>query len=89
MNVWYVYIVRCADDTFYAGMTNDVERRIGEHNGDGRLGAKYTRARRPVKLEYQQQFETRSAACKFEWHIKKLNRKQKERLIQDSLCVTK
>ena len=89
MNAWYVYIVRCNDDTLYAGMTNDVERRIDEHNGDNKLGAKYTRARRPVTLEYQQQFETRSAACKFEWHIKTLNRKQKEGLIKNSACDIK
>ena len=83
MNVWYVYIVRCADDILYAGMTTNVDRRVDEHNGEGRSGAKYTRARRPVKLEYQQEFETRSDACKYECQVKKLSRKQKESLIKD------
>ncbi|MEM7518379.1 MAG: GIY-YIG nuclease family protein, partial [Planctomycetota bacterium] len=46
MNDWFVYIVRCADDTFYTGVAKDVERRVAEHNGDGAPGARYTRARR-------------------------------------------
>ncbi len=77
MNDWFVYMVRCADDSLYTGITRDVERRMEEHNGDGGLGAKYTKARRPVVLFYQEKYESRSAATKRECEIKRFSRKEK------------
>ena len=74
---WYVYILKCADNTLYTGITVDVERRIDEHNNDNKLAAKYTRVRRPVKLVYQEQLKTRSLATKREMQIKKLKRNEK------------
>lgn len=74
---WYLYIVRCADDTLYTGITTDVQRRLSEHNGDDRIGARYTRARRPVVLVYTEQAESRAAAASREAAIKKLTRRQK------------
>lgn len=74
---WYLYMVRCADDTLYTGITTDVQRRLDEHNGDDRIGARYTRARRPVVLVYSEQAESRSAAASREAAIKKLTRQQK------------
>jgi putative endonuclease len=74
---WYLYMVRCADDTLYTGITTDVQRRLDEHNGDDRIGARYTRARRPVVLVYSEQAESRSAAASREAAIKKLTRRQK------------
>lgn len=74
---WYLYMVRCADDTLYTGITTDVQRRLDEHNGDDRIGARYTRARRPVVLVYSEQAENRSAAASREAAIKKLTRRQK------------
>jgi putative endonuclease len=61
---WFVYLVRCADDTFYTGVTTDVVRRMAEHNGEngGIKGAKYTKARRPVCLVYKEEVECRSEA---------------------------
>ena len=81
-NTWFVYILECHDFTFYTGITTDVERRLTEHN-EGKLGARYTRARLPVKLVYSEKSENRSAASKREWEIKKLSRKQKKELISD------
>lgn len=70
---WHVYLLRCADGTLYAGSTTDIARRLEEHN-QSPLGAKYTRARRPVKLIYSANFPTRSAAAKEECRIKALTR---------------
>ena len=81
MNDWFVYIVRCADDSLYTGITKDVARRIQEHNIGDRLAAKYTRARRPVVLVHQETCESRSAATKREIEIKLLSRKDKNILL--------
>lgn len=82
MSDWFVYMVRCADDSFYTGITTDVSRRIIQHNQDDRLGAKYTKTRRPVVCVYQEIFETRSAASKREYEIKQLSRKEKKQLLK-------
>ena len=78
---WQVYIVRCADGSFYTGVTVDVARRVAEHNGSGRAGARYTRARRPVQLVYQETAADRSAAGKREYAIKQLTRAAKRALM--------
>jgi putative endonuclease len=86
---WHVYLVRCADGTLYTGVAMDVPRRVAQHNGvraDGtraarEVGARYTRARRPVKLAYQEKAASRSAACKREYRIKQLTRREKLALI--------
>ena len=81
MNDWFVYIVRCDDDSLYTGITKDVDRRIQEHNEGGRLAAKYTRTRHPVVLVYQETCESRSVATKREIEIKLLSRKGKKLLL--------
>lgn len=78
---WFVYVVRCADGTLYTGITTDVQRRLQEHNGDNRLGARYTRVRRPVVLCYFERAENRSEAARREAVIKRLSRSGKEELI--------
>lgn len=78
---WSVYILKCADTSLYTGVTTDTQRRVQEHN-QGKLGAKYTRARRPVELLYSEECEDRSEACKREAAIKKLSRQQKLSLIK-------
>lgn len=78
---YYVYILRCADDTLYCGYTDDLERRLKTHNAGG--GAKYTRSRLPVSLAYAERFADKSAAMKREWALKRLTRAQKLRLIAD------
>lgn len=79
--MYHLYILRCADGTLYTGITVDVSRRVEEHNTSP-LGAKYTRARRPVALVYSKPFRTRSAACKEEARIKKLSRTSKLELVK-------
>jgi len=81
-NHYSVYILRCADDTLYSGITTDVVRRVSEHNNAPR-GAKYTRNRRPVMLVYTSEpFENRSLASIEEARIKKLTRSKKLLLLQ-------
>lgn len=84
MDDWCIYIVRCADKTLYTGITRDVGRRVAEHNGNNNLGARYTRARRPVKLVYWESASTRSKASIRESEIKHLSKKEKEILIVNS-----
>lgn len=79
-NIWHIYILRCADDTLYTGVTTDLARRVSEHN-ESLKGAKYTRVRRPVLLVYSEAFENRSAACVREAAIKKLSREEKSKLV--------
>ena len=86
ISTWYVYIVRCSDNTLYTGVTKDIEKRTSEHNADDRLGARYTRSRRPVTLVYEEVSESRSAASKREVEIKRLTKKQKESLIAENIC---
>lgn len=78
---WYVYILLCADGTLYTGVTTDVEKRVLVHN-EGKTGAKYTKARRPVKLVYQEALVGRGTALKREAAIKKLSRMEKQSLIK-------
>jgi putative endonuclease len=82
-STWWVYLVRCNDNSLYAGVTTDIERRIQEHN-TSKLGAKYTRARRPVSLAYQEAAKNKSLACKREYKIRKLSKVKKESLVTGS-----
>ena len=77
---WCMYVVECADGSFYAGITTDISRRLHEHNSTSR-GAKYTKPRRPVKLIYSTDHADRSSASVAEAAFKKLTRKQKEAII--------
>ena len=79
--MYYAYLLRCADDTLYAGYTDDLSKRVAVHN-QGK-GAKYTRSRLPVSLVYYQPVPTRSAAMAGECALKKLSRAQKLALIQN------
>lgn len=76
----YTYMVQCADGSLYTGWTNCLERRLKAHN-EGKSGAKYTRAKRPVRLAYYEGFATREEAMQRECQIKRLTRKQKELLM--------
>jgi putative endonuclease len=78
--MWQVYILECADKTLYTGITVDLARRLEEHN-NSKLGAKYTKARRPVKIVYSKKFKNRSAASIAESKIKKLSREEKIKLL--------
>ena len=84
---WYVYLLRCNDNTLYTGITTNIERRIKEHNLCDKKGAKYTRARRPVTLVYTEESLNRSTASQREYALKKLTKKAKESLIKTSLLL--
>ena len=81
-NEWKVYIVECADGTYYTGITTNTERRLLEHNYSFK-SAKYTRSRRPVKLVYEEDSQNRSTASKREYEIKKMKRKDKIILVEN------
>lgn len=78
MSYW-IYILRCADDTLYTGVTNDVIRRVTVHNSG--KGAKYTRSRIPVNVVYQEEYSDKSAALRREYQIKRITREEKLKLI--------
>ena len=75
----YTYILKCKDNTYYTGYTNDLEKRIKAHN-EGK-GAKYTKGRGPVELVYCEEYEEKGRAMRREWEIKQLSRNEKENLI--------
>ena len=77
----YTYIARCSDGTLYTGWTNDLKKRIKDHN-EGR-GAKYTRSRRPGELVYFEEFYTKGEAMSREWTIKQMPRRKKEEMIRN------
>lgn len=87
MTVSYIYVVECADKSFYTGYTIDIVRRIKLHNA--KKGAKYTRARGPVTLVYFEEYETKSEATKAESLFKKLTRMQKEQYIFENISKEK
>jgi len=74
-----IYMVKCADGTYYTGWTNDLENRLAAHNAG--TGARYTRGRGPVRLVYKEECEDKQSAQRREWAIKKLTRAQKEQLV--------
>lgn len=77
----FTYMMRCADDTLYTGWTTCLEKRLKAHN-EGKAGAKYTRAKRPVELVYFEGYETKEEAMKREYAIKQLTRKEKLKLME-------
>ena len=77
---WFVYVLHCADGTFYTGITTDTVRRVQEHNAGAPRGARYTRSRRPVTLAYVEPAASRSVAAQREWAIKRLDHPRKLKL---------
>ena len=77
--MFYVYILECSDNTLYTGYTTNIDNRLKCHNAG--KGAKYTRSRLPVKLVYTEEFKTKKEAMSREWRIKRLNRREKLKLI--------
>ena len=76
---WYLYILRCKDNTLYTGITTDVPRRLEAHRSG--KGAKYTRGRAPLQLVYQEMCENHGEALRREWEVKAMTRAQKEQMI--------
>lgn len=78
----YTYIIKCSDNTYYTGWTNDLKKRINAHNKG--QGGKYTKSRFPVSLVYFEEFPTKQEAQRREYAIKKMKRHQKIKLIQSA-----
>lgn len=79
--MYYVYMLRCEGNTLYTGITTDVKRRFAEHSEGKIKGAKYTRARKPIRIEAVWQTDNKIDAAKVEYRIKKLEKSQKELLV--------
>ena len=77
--LWFIYVLRCADDSLYTGITNNLDRRVAQHNAG--KAARYTRGRLPVTLVHTEQAETRGEALKRELAIKSLPRESKKLLV--------
>ena len=86
--IWFVYYLRCADNSLYAGITTDLTRRLNEHNTCNKVGAKYTRVRRPVKLAYAETQENRQLASKREYQLKQHSKVKKEALVKNFDQIT-
>lgn len=76
-----MYILKCSDGTFYTGKTNDLPRRLLQHNGELINGAQYTRTRRPVELVFYEEYLTNGLACQREKEIKQMSHREKDDLI--------
>ncbi|MGN0736445.1 MAG: GIY-YIG nuclease family protein [Anaerovoracaceae bacterium] len=83
--MYYTYMLRCADNSIYTGITTDIERRFSEHSGDipGKA-AKYTKSHKAVRLEAAWESQNRETASRLEYYIKKLPKRKKEHLITNS-----
>ena len=87
MSKWYLYIIRCSDNSLYTGITIDVARRFEEHCGKGTAGAKYLKSRRPLKLVFQAKIGNRVLAMKVERKVKGLAPDKKKELISGKLKI--
>lgn len=80
MTRFFVYLLRCSDDTLYCGRTTDIDKRVAYHNMG--KGAKYTYSRRPVKLVYFEECADKHSAMRREWYIKQMRRAEKQKLVE-------
>ena len=87
MSDWYLYMIRVRGDSLYTGIATDVERRFAEHEAGGKKGSKYLRARRPLKLVFQQKIGNHSQALKMECAVKNLSKPVKEQVARGNLSL--
>jgi len=83
--MWYIYVLLCADNSLYCGITTNLEKRLKQHNGEIKGGAKYTRSKRPCRFVYIKKAMNRSIASKEEYQFKRLSRKNKIKFINQEL----
>ena len=81
--MYYIYMLRCMDNSIYTGITTDIENRMQEHFNKDKKCAKYTKTHTAKKLESVWETQTRALASKLEYHIKQLTKEQKEKLIKN------
>lgn len=87
VSAWVCYLLQCADNTLYCGITNDLDKRLAAHNAGE--GAKYTRGRTPVRLMYRESCADKSAALKREMQIKQMSRSEKLKLCASVKQITR
>ena len=85
--MYFIYILRCFDNSLYCGQTKDLQRRVKEHNLDKFKSAKYTKNRKPVKLVYFEKYKTINEVLKREFEIKKMTKAKKEILIRGNYVL--
>ncbi|MEZ8140468.1 hypothetical protein A1OO_14155 [Enterovibrio norvegicus FF-33] len=85
---WSVYLIRTRDNALYCGVTTDVERRFGEHQKNGTKTAKYLRGKQPLTLAWSYEVGNKQKAMSLEWKIKRLTKRDKERLCTESDLIT-
>lgn len=86
--MYYTYMLRCKDNSLYTGMTSNLEKRLNEHMTKDKNGAKYTKSHNVIKLESAWKCKDKPLACKLEYHIKKLTKLQKEKLVSGEKLST-
>ena len=84
MSDWYLYLIRCRDDTLYTGISTDVDRRFAQHQSERYAGSKYLKGRGPLSLVFKEKLGSRSLALKMEHRVKKMAKARKEKLIKVS-----
>ena len=84
MSDWYLYLIRCADDTLYTGISTDVDRRFAQHQSEGFAGSRYLKGRGPLSLVFKEKIGSRSLALKVEHRVKRMTKARKEKLIKAS-----
>lgn len=87
--MYYIYMLRCQDDSIYTGITTDLERRFRQHQGKNTGGAKYTRAKAPVRYEIAWECGDKSSALRLEYKLKRLSKENKESLILHTKTLDK
>lgn len=80
--MYYIYFLRCHDNSLYIGITTDLKRRFQEHQQRGKRGAKYTKSHYAMSIETAYSCQTKSQACRLEYQLKTLNKKQKEDIVK-------
>ena len=87
MSDWYLYLIRCRDDTIYTGISTNVERRFAQHQSEGYAGSRYLKGRGPLTLVFKEKLGSRSLASKVEHRVKRMPKARKEKLIKVSGSV--
>jgi len=85
--MYFVYILKCSDGTYYIGIAQNVEKRLKAHNGMTKGGAKYTSGRRPVELLYKEKFDSKGEALKREYQLKQLSHGEKRQVVDSSANI--
>ena len=82
MSDWFLYLIRCRDNSLYTGITTDVVHRLAQHQSAGSTGSKYLRGRGPLTLVFQQRLGSKSLALKEEFRVKRMSKTKKEELVR-------